>query len=105
MLHQLDIKWYAFLVLNELDLGILEIVLKYQQTSPEDFYYVFLANFVAKLLVSLQVGEVFDVIPHVVRFRHSLVNPQEVMFIFLLQGHELGYEAFLIDQTLYYIPV
>ena len=55
--------------------------------------------------MSLQVGELFDVIPHVVRFRHSLVNPQEVMFIFLLQGHELGYEAFLIGQTLYYIPV
>ena len=90
VLHQLDIEWYAFLVPNELDLEILEIV-------------IFLMFFWQTLLQSYQchipIGELFELIPHVVLFRDSLVNPGEVMFLFLLQGHELGCEAFYIGQS------
>ena len=80
----LDIEWDAFEILDVPYLEILEIVIKYHQTLMGDLSWALLLNLVlvilvvTMLLMLLQVGEPFELIPHVVELsRHSLVvNPQ-----------------------------
>ena len=83
MPNLLDIEWDAFEILDVPDLEIHEIVIEYHQTSMGDLSWVLLSNLVlvmlvvTMLLMLLQVGEPFELIPHVVELsRHSLVvNP------------------------------